>query len=89
MQAEVFQIIQLIRADPASVSRNGMGISYLITTHADSDAFVLALAYAARHVSDEVLAYLDICITQVPRHKDFCVRTHLRLTRARANFRAG
>ncbi len=89
MQALVVQIIQLIRADPASVSRNGMGISYLITTHADSNAFVLALAYAARNMSDEALEALDSCITRVALYEHFCVRTHLRPIRARANFRAG
>ena len=89
MQAEVFQIIQLIRADPASVSRNGMGISLMIARHEDSDAFVLALAYAARNMSHEALEALDSCITRVALYEHFCVRTHLQPIRARANFRAG
>jgi hypothetical protein len=89
MQALVVQIIQLIRADPASVKRNGMAISYLITTHADSDAFVLALTYAARNMSEEALEALDSCITRVPRYRNFSVHARLRPIRARANFRAG
>ena len=66
-----------------------MAISYLITTHADSNAFVLALAYAARNMSDEALEALDSCITRVALYEHFCVRTHLQPIRARANFRAG
>ena len=89
MQALSVKVIQLMRADPDSVKRDSLPISLMIATHEDSDAFVLALAYAARNMSDEVVSCLDICITEVARHKHFCVRTHLRLTRARANFRAG
>jgi hypothetical protein len=89
MQAQVVEIIQLIRADPASVKRNGMAISYLITTHEDSDAFVLALTYAARNMTAEMLDSLDSCITRVTRYQNFSVHAHLRPIRARANFRAG
>ncbi len=89
MQAEAFGIIQIIRADPGLMTRTSTTISYMISTHADSDAFVLALAYAARNMSHEVVLCLDICITEVARYKDFCVWTHIRLIRERANFRAG
>ncbi len=89
MQALAVEVIQIIRADPDSVRRDCMTISYLIDTHEDSDAFVLALTYAVRNMPVEVLSCLDICITDVARYKDFSVTAHLRLIRARANFRAG
>jgi hypothetical protein len=66
-----------------------MTISYLIATHEDSDAFVLALTYAARNMPDEVLTNLHICITDVDRYANFSVTAHLQSLRARANFRAG
>ena len=89
MQALSVKVIQLMRADPDSVKRDSLPISLMIATHEDSDAFVLALAYAARNMSDEALEALDSCITRVALYEHFCVRTHLQPIRARANFRAG
>ena len=89
MQALAVEVIQFIRADPDSVRRDCRTISYLIATHEDSDAFVLALTYAARNMPDEVLSSLQDCIHDVDRYANFSVTAHLQSLRARANFRAG
>jgi hypothetical protein len=89
MQALAVEVIQIIRADPATVRRDCSTISLMIATHEDSDAFVLALAYAARNMPDEVVWCLDICITDVVQYEHFSVTAQLRALRARANFRAG
>ncbi len=89
MQALAVEVIQIIRADPDTVRRDCSTISYMIATHEDSDAFVLALTYAARNMPDEVVWCLEICITDVVRYEHFSVTAHLRLIRARASFRAG
>jgi hypothetical protein len=68
MDARAASIIQIIRANLESVKRDRSTISYAIATHEDSDAFILALTFAARNMPDEVVWCLEDSITDFIRY---------------------